>query len=208
MFTPGEIRHALKPAENDLKKAAALLWSVKEAAANALGCGFHLVDPLQVIVYPSTGPGTGGTMGDVAEEVILSLPFSKVCRMRRNTLNTMPPVVAVCNSAYRSNLALGILERNGFEKATSLKGGSQAWIDAGYQVFGADTQKSDAAPVVAAKREIKMPSRMSPAQLKGLILDLPGSFELVDIRPSMMYRFVRMALERHMNKSFRQNKAV
>ncbi len=48
--------------------------------------------------------------------------------------------------------------------------------------------KSDAAPVVTAKREIKMPSRMSPAQLKGLILDLPGSFELVDIRPSMMYK--------------------
>jgi phosphopantetheinyl transferase (holo-ACP synthase) len=68
VFHPGELGHALKPAEDDLKKAAALLWSVKEAAAKALGCGFHLVDPLQVIVYPSTGRATGETMGNAAEE--------------------------------------------------------------------------------------------------------------------------------------------
>lgn len=60
VFHPWELRHALKPAGEDLKKAAALLWSVKEAAAKALGCGFHLVDPLQMIVYPSTGGATGG----------------------------------------------------------------------------------------------------------------------------------------------------
>jgi hypothetical protein len=60
VFHPRELRHALKTAEDDLKKAAALLWSVKEAAVKALGCGFHLVDPLQVIVYPSTGGITGG----------------------------------------------------------------------------------------------------------------------------------------------------
>jgi phosphopantetheinyl transferase (holo-ACP synthase) len=68
VFHPGELSHALKPTENDLKKAAALLWSVKESAAKALGCGFHLVDPLQVIVYPPTGRATNETMGDAAEE--------------------------------------------------------------------------------------------------------------------------------------------
>lgn len=68
VFHPGELGHALKPAEADLKQAAALLWSVKEAAAKALGCGFHLVDPLQVIVYPSTRRATGETMGNAAEE--------------------------------------------------------------------------------------------------------------------------------------------
>ena len=36
-----------------MKKAAALLWSIKEAAVKALGCGFHLVDPRQICVYPS-----------------------------------------------------------------------------------------------------------------------------------------------------------
>ncbi|MCF8075305.1 MAG: 4'-phosphopantetheinyl transferase superfamily protein [Desulfotignum sp.] len=68
VFHPGELGHALKPAGDDLKQAAALLWSVKEAAAKALGCGFHLVDPLQVIVYPSTGRAAGETMGNAAEE--------------------------------------------------------------------------------------------------------------------------------------------
>jgi hypothetical protein len=61
VFHPQELEHALKPAGEDLKKAAALLWSVKEAAAKALGCGFHLVDPLHVIVYPSIDGATGGT---------------------------------------------------------------------------------------------------------------------------------------------------
>jgi hypothetical protein len=59
VFHPQELEHALKPAGEDLKKAAALLWSVKEAAAKALGCGFHLVDPLQMIVYPSIDEATG-----------------------------------------------------------------------------------------------------------------------------------------------------
>jgi phosphopantetheinyl transferase (holo-ACP synthase) len=67
VFHPQELQHALKPAEDDLKKAAALLWSVKEAAAKALGCGFHLVDPLQVIVYPSTGGATGAAAWTAAK---------------------------------------------------------------------------------------------------------------------------------------------
>ena len=68
VFHPQELSHALKPAGKDLKTAAALLWSVKEAAAKALGCAFHLVDPLQVIVYPSTGRATGGAAWTAAKE--------------------------------------------------------------------------------------------------------------------------------------------
>jgi phosphopantetheinyl transferase (holo-ACP synthase) len=68
VFHPRELRHALKPAENDLKKAAALLWCVKEAAAKALGCGFHLVDPLQMIVYPSIDGTTGEAAWTGAKE--------------------------------------------------------------------------------------------------------------------------------------------
>ena len=33
--------------------AAALLWSVKEAVAKALGCAFHLADPRDIHVHPS-----------------------------------------------------------------------------------------------------------------------------------------------------------
>ena len=46
-----------------MAKASALLWSVKEAVVKALGCAFHLVDPLQITVYPSaegTVDGDGG----------------------------------------------------------------------------------------------------------------------------------------------------
>ena len=35
----------------------------------------------------------------------------------------------------------------------------------------------------APKRDIKLPERLAPAALKRLILDLPNSFEMVDIRP-------------------------
>lgn len=124
----------------------------------------------------------------------MGLRIGRVINMPLNQLGVMSskldpgqPVVAVCNSAYRSSLALGILEQKGFAKATSLKGGSQAWIDAGYPVFGSDTVKTHGTSAAVAKREIKMPSRISPDQLKGLILDLPGSFDLVDIRPPAMF---------------------
>jgi phosphopantetheinyl transferase (holo-ACP synthase) len=40
-------------AGGNLAQAAALLWSVKEAVAKALGCAFHLVDPRDIHVFPS-----------------------------------------------------------------------------------------------------------------------------------------------------------
>jgi len=43
----------LELAGGDLARAAALLWSIKEAVAKALGCAFHLVDPRDFHVYPS-----------------------------------------------------------------------------------------------------------------------------------------------------------
>jgi phosphopantetheinyl transferase len=53
VFHLQEIQQALELAGGDLAKAAALLWSIKEAAAKALGCAFHLVDPRDIHVYPS-----------------------------------------------------------------------------------------------------------------------------------------------------------
>lgn len=55
VFHPDELHHALQVTDGDREEAAALLWSVKEAVVKALGCGFHLVDPRQISVYPSTG---------------------------------------------------------------------------------------------------------------------------------------------------------
>jgi len=52
VFNDRELQHALSLAAGDLGSASALLWSIKEAVVKALGCGFHLVDPLQINVYP------------------------------------------------------------------------------------------------------------------------------------------------------------
>jgi hypothetical protein len=62
VFHPEELDHALSLAGGDLENASALLWSVKEAVAKALGCAFHLVDPRDITVCPSAGTaeGSGG----------------------------------------------------------------------------------------------------------------------------------------------------
>jgi phosphopantetheinyl transferase len=53
VFHAPELHQALELAGGDLAKAAALLWSIKEAVAKALGCAFYLVDPRDIHVYPS-----------------------------------------------------------------------------------------------------------------------------------------------------------
>jgi len=58
VFHPQELRQAMMMTD-DLQKASALLWSIKEAVVKALGCAFHLVDPLQIIVYPSAEAAAG-----------------------------------------------------------------------------------------------------------------------------------------------------
>lgn len=61
VFHGHELHHALRLAGGDLPRAAALLWSVKEAVAKALGCAFHLVSPRQINVCPAVGRDGGYT---------------------------------------------------------------------------------------------------------------------------------------------------
>lgn len=65
VFSPKELQHAMGLAGGDLERASALLWSIKEAFVKALGCAFHLVDPLQIIVYPSSADVVGANGGYV-----------------------------------------------------------------------------------------------------------------------------------------------
>ena len=111
---------------------------------------------------------------------VLNLPLNKLA-VEAAKLEPDQPVVAVCNSAYRSSMAVGVLERLGFTQAASLDGGSQAWLDAGLPVYGSETQATAAAPATP-KRDLQLPERISPADLKRKIMDLPGTFDLVDIR--------------------------
>lgn len=90
-------------------------------------------------------------------------------------------IVTVCNSAYRSSMAVGVMQRLGFENVMNMDGGSQAWIDSGLPVYEAtSTATISATPV----REIKLADRISAAELKRMMMDMPGTFSLVDIRPS------------------------
>ena len=54
VFHPQELQHALRLTGGDLENGSALLWSIKEAVVKALGCAFHLVDPLELTVCPSS----------------------------------------------------------------------------------------------------------------------------------------------------------
>lgn len=54
VFHLQELQHALRMTGGDRGNASALLWSIKEAAVKALGCGFHLVDPREIHVSSST----------------------------------------------------------------------------------------------------------------------------------------------------------
>jgi len=112
---------------------------------------------------------------------VLNLPLNQLSELSHQ-LDPAEPVVVVCNSAYRSSMGVGILERKGFKMTRNLKGGSQAWIDAGLPVY-----KSSREGIVRStvpKKQVKLPDRISAAELKRLMVDLPGTFEIVDLRPS------------------------
>jgi rhodanese-related sulfurtransferase len=89
-------------------------------------------------------------------------------------------VVAVCNSAYRSSLAVGVLERKGFTLASSMDGGAEAWLAAGLPITASQTGIGS---ISAPRRNIRLPGRISATELKRLMLDLPTTVQLIDIRP-------------------------
>jgi len=111
---------------------------------------------------------------------VVNIPLSELAQ-KAVKLDRRQPVVAVCNSAYRSNMAVGILERAGFQQVASLAGGGEAWIRAGLPVL--EGRKDSSSPA-AVQREIRLAERLSAAELKRLLMDLPGTFQLVDIRPA------------------------
>jgi len=119
---------------------------------------------------------------------VINIPLSELAE-KASTLDSTQPVVAVCNSAYRSTMAVGLLERAGFEKAASLEGGGEAWIEAGLPVYEA---KGAGATGASPKRQINLAERLSAAELKRMILDLPGTFQLVDIRPPEQFADYRL----------------
>jgi rhodanese-related sulfurtransferase/glyoxylase-like metal-dependent hydrolase (beta-lactamase superfamily II) len=121
--------------------------------------------------------------------MVVNLPLNRLAELAPAKLDKEQRVVTVCNSAFRSSLAVGVLERLGFRKVASLDGGSEAWLEAGLPTLGAEAAPvaqaavPAPAPAKAPRREIRLPERLAPAELKRLLVDLPGTFELVDLRP-------------------------
>ena len=111
---------------------------------------------------------------------VVNLPLNHLSELATK-LDPAQPVVTVCNSAYRSSMAIGLLERKGFKQVSSLAGGSEAWIEAGLPVYGAEAKKPSAAE---PKRGIRLAERIGPTELLALTKDLPGTFDLIDIRPA------------------------
>jgi len=114
---------------------------------------------------------------------VINMPLDHLAELS-GKLDPRFPTMTVCNSAYRSSMGLGILERNGFKDLYNMAGGSEAWIAVGLPVYGAQTTASGTKTVAQqTERGARLPDRISTEELQRLLMDLPDSFDLIDIRP-------------------------
>ncbi len=115
---------------------------------------------------------------------VLNIPLNKLFA-DGNRLSKDMPVLAVCNSAYRSSLGAAVLKKMGFKTVLNMEGGSEAWIADGLPTLSA--AGSGHGSGASTTRAIKLPERVAAAELKRMLMDLPGTFEIVDVRPPAQY---------------------
>jgi len=70
-----------------------------------------------------------------------NIPFDEL-EAKKDSLNANKPVIAVCDSGINSNKAVAALRKSGFESAYGLKGGMNAWSQAGLPVVTGKKTKS------------------------------------------------------------------
>ena len=95
-------------------------------------------------------------------------------------LDPTAPVLFVCNSAYRSSMAVGLAERQGFEYVLNLDGGLEAWLDQGLPTVGTARLAGGGAPLA-------LPEPVEPSALANALLDRPRSYAVLDVRPAWQY---------------------
>lgn len=110
---------------------------------------------------------------------VMNIPINKLDPQAKKISRDMP-VLTVCNSAYRSSMGAGVLQKMGFTDVRNMEGGSEAWIEAGLPTLGA-SKAGPAAP--SASVYVDLPEPLVPEQLARKLMDLPGSFDIVDVRP-------------------------
>jgi rhodanese-related sulfurtransferase/glyoxylase-like metal-dependent hydrolase (beta-lactamase superfamily II) len=123
-------------------------------------------------------------MGLRISENLLNYPINTLAQDSKR-LDKAMPVMSICNSAYRSSMGASVLLREGFAQTLNLDGGSEAWIQAGLPAIGVT------APGAGASRApgvyLNLPEPMGAADLARRMMELPGTLEVVDIRPGWQY---------------------
>jgi hydroxyacylglutathione hydrolase len=114
---------------------------------------------------------------------LLNMPINELHKDAAK-LNPKMPVMTICNSAYRSSMGASVLLKGGFEDVCNLEGGSKAWIEAGLPTYSA---KPEAGGESAEVLFLDLPEPVGPQDLARRLMDLPGSLQVVDIRPSWQF---------------------
>ena len=70
-------------------------------------------------------------------------------------------------------------------RAVIMEAGGEAWIADGMPTLIAAESGLGSAATTA--RPVKLPQRIAAAELKRMLMDLPGTFEIVDVRPPAQY---------------------
>ncbi len=134
---------------------------------------------------------------------VLNIPVNRLFIDGRR-LDSSMPVLTVCNSAYRSSMGASVLQKMGFTNLFNLAGGSEAWIAAGLPTLSAPAAGGPAAPAGAAASgsRVNLPEGVGAPDLAQRLMDLPGTVEIVDIRPA--WQFAEFSIPGSANVSVEQ----
>jgi len=122
-------------------------------------------------------------LGDYA-----NIPVNEYERLAK-TLDKKRPMVLMCNSAYRSSMAVGLAEREGFVDVGSLDGGMHAWVDGGYPTTGHDVAHIAATAPASAHSgaPMAMPEVVTATALSTSMMDAPRLYTVIDVRAPWQY---------------------
>ena len=127
---------------------------------------------------------------------LLNMPINELADQAAK-LNPKMPVMTICNSAYRSSMGASVLLRVGFKDVQNLEGGSHAWSEAGLPTFSAEAKAAGATAAATETVYLDLPEPMGPQDVAQRLMDLPGSLQIVDIRPG--WQFEEYHIERAVN---------
>ncbi len=109
-------------------------------------------------------------------------------------LDKTQPVTFICNSAYRSSMAVGLAERQGFENVSSLDGGLDAWLDESLPTVGTASQETMAhAGQAGFAAPMLLPEAMEPAAVARALMDQPDLYRVIDVRPAWQFEEYHIA---------------